>query len=280
MWAPKPIMDIWRQFDHVPAENLTYTWWRRTARDSAVQRAVPLMEAHHAAHGSGGDAFDLAIWLLAKFRAAGILANPVAPPADLDPGKTSDAIAVVAKDRFGRSYFCDLGEQWFQPILVSPRNPEFTADFLAGFDPGAEVSIQVVEKRCTITRRVRVCAGDAGNDAEDAGEFRVDHRVFNLRGISPEELIERAEAASSRSAKTPWIRHRLMHPQRSERGVWFWTPEEVSWRLPAGEIGERLNRGPGNMAGWAAEIAQRSGLSRKIVAEALAAWAEASATSR
>lgn len=273
MQAPEPILDVWRQFADVPAESLTYQWWRRTAAGSALQRSVALMEEHHAQYGSGGDAFDLAIWLLAKFHEAGILADPVAPPPDVDPDKTSDAIAVVAKDRFGRRYFCDLGEQWIQPILVSTRNPDFTPEFLSGFDPGAEVSIEVVEKRCTITRRIRV---DERTGANRHDPYVYERRVFDLRGIPPEELIERAENAARRRRTQPWLR-RLIYREDGGWGVWCWTPQGACWRLPSGVVEEPMDMAGGNAELWVDAIATRSGLAPEIVVGALAEWAGTSA---
>lgn len=268
MQAPEPILDVWRQFANVPAESLTYQWWRRTAAGSALQRSVPLMEEHHARYGSGGDAFDLAIWLLAKFHAAGILADPVAPPSDIDPDKTSDAIAVVAKDRYGRRYFCDLSEQWIQPILVSVRNPDFTPEFLSGFDPGAEVSVEVVEKRCTITRRIRV---DESFETNSDEPYVYERRVFDLAGIPPEELIERAENAASRTRTQPWLR-RLLYREDGGWGVWCWTPEGACWRSPSGMVEQPISMINAHADQWAEEIATRSGLAQEIVVGALAEW--------
>lgn len=141
MQAPTEILSVWRQFDGFPMETLTKAWYYQRS-DEQKQRSVELMEQHRAQYGITGNCFDLAIWLLEAFDRAGVKAYP----AGSGLGTEQAHAAIVAEDRDGRRFLCDLGDQWIQPILVDVDSPEFNGDKLSGFFPGAEVQVKPADE--------------------------------------------------------------------------------------------------------------------------------------
>ena len=141
MQAPEESLSVWRQFDGFPMETLTKAWYYQRAGEHK-QRSVELMEQHRAQYGITGNCFDLAIWLLEAFDKAGITAYPVGSGL----GTEQAHAAIMAEDRNGRRFLCDLGDQWIQPILVDMEDPKFNGDRLAGFFPGAEVQVRQAGK--------------------------------------------------------------------------------------------------------------------------------------
>ena len=141
MEASAEILSVWRQFDSFPMETLTKAWYYQRSGEQK-QRGVELMKQHRAQYGITGNCFDLSIWLLSAFDEAGVKAYPVGS----ELGTEQAHAALIAEDRDGRRFLCDLGDQWIQPILVDVDSPEFIVDRLAGFFPGAEVQVQTADK--------------------------------------------------------------------------------------------------------------------------------------
>ena len=137
MEAPAEILSVWRQFDNFPMETLTKAWYYQRSGEQK-QRSVELMKQQREQYGITGNCFDLAIWLLSAFDEAGVKAYPVGSKL----GTEQAHAAIMAEDRDGRRFLCDLGDQWIQPILVELDDLEFTNGRLAGFFPGAEVQVQ------------------------------------------------------------------------------------------------------------------------------------------
>ncbi len=106
------ILSVWKRFDRFPMETLTKAWYF-TKTDGSKQRDVSMMKEHYLQYGSTGNCFDLAIWLLAELRKEGVEAYAIGH--DLFTPKAH--VAVVAVNAEGRSYLCDLGDQWIQPVL-------------------------------------------------------------------------------------------------------------------------------------------------------------------
>ncbi|MDQ0430692.1 hypothetical protein QOZ98_003571 [Planomicrobium stackebrandtii] len=141
MEAPEEMLSVWRQFDDFPMETLTKAWYYQRSGEQK-QRSVELMKQHHDQYGITGNCFDLAIWLLAAFDGAGIKAYPVGSGL----GTEQAHAAIIAEDRDGRRFLCDLGDQWIQPILLDADRPEFQGGRLSGFFPGAEVQVKQTDK--------------------------------------------------------------------------------------------------------------------------------------
>lgn len=256
MRAPEPVLRIWRSLVGVPAENLSHRWWRAREAGEAKQRSVPLLEKHRAEWGTGGDSYDLTIWLMAKYQAAGFLADAVQPPADVDD---RSPLAVMVKDPLGRRYLCDLNEPWLEPVLVSPRSYDFSPGFHSGFHPEGDVRVEVEEKRCRITLR-RAGGGPVFGE-----------RIFELRAIPPELLVERAETDPERTRPDRLAVRRLArHPETGAWGVWFFAATgdawRSGWRLPSGLIDEPPCRG---LEAWVERVSERSGIAAEIVEEVL-----------
>lgn len=137
MEAPEEILSVWRQFDDFPMETLTKAWYYQRSGEQK-QRSVELMKQHRDQYGITGNCFDLAIWLLAAFDRAGVRAYPVGS----ELGTEQAHAAIMAEDRDGRRFLCDLGDQWIQPILIDVDRPEFKGGRVSGFFPGAEVQVK------------------------------------------------------------------------------------------------------------------------------------------
>lgn len=136
MKASEEILAVWRRFDDFPMETLTKAWLY-SKQANRKQRSVETMKQHRAEFGVTGNCFDLAIWLLDAFKEAGIEAYPIGS----ELGTGDDHAAVMAVDRRGRRFLCDLGDQWLQPIGIDTDDEAYTDEKLAGFFPGAEVQV-------------------------------------------------------------------------------------------------------------------------------------------
>src|SRR4029453_1755746 len=113
MVAADAILRVWRKFDRFPMETLTKVWFYKQ-NTAKKQREVSLMKEHYAQYGITGNCFDLTIWLLHEFENEGIEAYSVGH----DLGTPDAHVAVIAKDEKGNRYFCDLGDQWLNPIQI------------------------------------------------------------------------------------------------------------------------------------------------------------------
>ncbi|MBO8178556.1 MAG: hypothetical protein H0Z31_14065 [Bacillus sp. (in: Bacteria)] len=134
MHAPAFIKAIWYQFDDFPMETLTKIWYFHKPIEKK-QRDVSLMKEHREQFGSSGNCFDLAIWLLDECKKNGIRAYAIGH----DLFSLNGHIAVVMEDKY--QYLCDLGDQWIEPVLISPESDDFSNQWLTGFFPGAQVKI-------------------------------------------------------------------------------------------------------------------------------------------
>lgn len=108
-------------------ETLTKAW-HSLIDPERKQRTTDVMKEHRALYGTSGNCFDLAIWLIDEFRqnkrpCYGVLTEHL-------------HVAVVAVNEEGYKYFCDLGDQWIEPILLEPGHEAYTEEFVDGFFPG------------------------------------------------------------------------------------------------------------------------------------------------
>jgi hypothetical protein len=143
--APKNILKVWRKFDGVGMDTITKAYFY-DKRDKK-QRSVIELKEHYEKYGAGGNCFDLAIWLLDEFKEAGIEAYPIGH--DFFDEKAH--VAVIALGENGEKYYCDLGDQWIQPILVENNHDIFSEEVLEGYFPGAYVKVEAEEKEFTIS---------------------------------------------------------------------------------------------------------------------------------
>ena len=108
MQAPKEILDVWQIFDDKPMDTLMKLWWSKQS-DGGSQRPVSLIKEHFMQYGVAGNCVDLSLWLIEEFRAAGIEAYGIIDDVHVERAH----IAVVAVDRKGHRYLCDLGDNGF-----------------------------------------------------------------------------------------------------------------------------------------------------------------------
>ena len=113
MWRPPDsILQVWRSFDGMCMETLTKIW--RHKHHQHEPRKVAEMEADFRDHGACGNCFDLAVWLSHRFAEAGVESYKVS-----DNILSRDAhVAVIAVDRRGYRYLCDLGDMWLVPVRI------------------------------------------------------------------------------------------------------------------------------------------------------------------
>ncbi|KAA0546906.1 hypothetical protein FZW96_12995 [Bacillus sp. BGMRC 2118] len=145
MKAPNEILLVWNQFNSFPMETLTKAWYFEKT-SGKKQRDVSLMREHHEQYGIAGNCFDLSIWLLNEFNKVGVNAYPIGH--NLHTPKAH--VGVIALGEKGERYFCDLGDQWLQPILIDCENSMYIPDKLAGYFPAAEVQIEQQDKKVVI----------------------------------------------------------------------------------------------------------------------------------
>lgn len=187
MEAPEEILSVWRQFDDFPMETLTKAWHYQHAGEQK-QRSVEQMKQHRDQYGITGNCFDLAIWLLAAFDKAGVRAYPVGSKL----GTEQAHAAIMAEDRDGRRFLCDLGDQWIQPILVDVNRPEFNGDRLSGFFPGAEVQVKPADDGIAVVY-YRPGGKQSGQVYAIEPVERADFYAaaeYSQRHIHPEPLLE------------------------------------------------------------------------------------------
>ena len=74
MHAPETIRQVWNRFQGIPMETFTKGWWYRRSGGHPRQRTVAEMIEHRQSLGTGGNCFDLAVWLQHAFVEAGVRA--------------------------------------------------------------------------------------------------------------------------------------------------------------------------------------------------------------
>ncbi|ARU59680.1 hypothetical protein CBW65_00455 [Tumebacillus avium] len=237
--ASAAILAVWKKFDEFPMETLTKAWHR------GGQRTVAEMKEHRAKYGTSGNCFDLAIWLLDEFRAAGITAYGVGH----DLGTSDAHVAVVAEDELGSRYLCDLGDLWLQPILLDPARPEFTGDKLKGFFPAAEVQVAVQGDRC------EVCYFRPNG--------KVSRQEYDLTPISEHDLMVAAEACQH-DYRQALVEFRV--PHGAETAHWEFCDWESFLSTSEGLYPEEQLA---TIEAWCERIHLRTGLDKAVLQESL-----------
>ncbi len=245
MQAGEEILQVWRRFDWVPMDNLVKAWHYGRA-GVKKQRSVEEMREHRKAYGLGGNCFDLALWLLAEFREAGIEAYPIGSKL----GTEGAHAAVMALDGKGRRFLCDLGDQWIQPILLDVHDSAFSDAPQAGFFPGARVQLSAEPNGLVIGYE------------RPGGKLSV--QSYSLHPADPQSFRQAAEFSQHQLGKQPLIEVRV--PYNGELAHWEFSDwqSEISTKSglkkepPASSFGE-----------WVERIHGRSGYDRGVVEEAL-----------
>ncbi|TAA72194.1 hypothetical protein [Planococcus salinarum] len=199
MKASKEILAVWRKFDDFPMETLTKAWLYST-QGNRKQRDVETMKQHRAEFGVTGNCFDLAIWLLDEFKEAGVKAYPIGS----ELGTGDDHAAVIAVDRMGRRFLCDLGDQWLQPILIDGDDKAYTNEKLAGFFPGAEVQVLPEKGAFKVVYH------------RPNGKFST--QIYSADSVSMGEFLAAADFSQSHVYPKPLLEVRL--PWENETAHW------------------------------------------------------------
>lgn len=246
MQAPASILQVWRLFQGIPMETFTKGWWSRECGGSPRQRTVAEMTEHRQLHGTGGNCFDLAVWLRHALHEAGIQARITGH----DLGTGDAHAAVVATDPSGQEFLCDLGDLWLQPILISHTSELWHA----GFFPGREIQVHRDGDHLRVYYR--------------RGNGKVSHQAFGLAPV-PEEVFQQACHHSQNLLRRPFCEALLPHPETGRISHWEYDRGRSFWNLDSGPVFEEPCV---DDAGWIARICQRTGISAEIVTGAFDAY--------
>jgi len=244
MRATQDVLDIWKLFDAFPMETLSKAWIASVS-NGGRQRTVEVMEEHRQQYGLSGNCFDLAAWLIHKYKAEGMEAYGVGN--GLCTPKAH--VAVVAVNHQGYRYFCDLGDQWIEPVLIDPDSEDFCQAELTGFVTGGKVKVEATSP------------GVRFSYIRPNG--KVSYQSFDLTPIGRDEWM--AAACYSQSL----LRHPLVEMRLpASREVIHW--EFDSWNSFISSS-EGLTKEPqlDTNEEWAAKIHERTGMSPEIVLKAL-----------
>ncbi|OWA34962.1 hypothetical protein B9G55_14580 [Saccharibacillus sp. O16] len=246
MRATEEILRIWRKFDSFPMETLTKAWLH-VLGEAELPRSVDRMREHREQYGTSGNCFDLAFWLMDELRSAGITCYPVGKKL----GTSQAHAAVVAIGSDDRRYFCDLGDQWIQPILVDPRAEAYTEEPQSGFFPAAQIAVSSDGQQANI-RYIR----PGGKESQ---------AMFSLEPCNESEFREAALDAQMRLRK-PLVERRMRVCTNGRI---------IHWEYESGHAQISSDRGlyhesdPLDTETWAQRISRRSGIHEEIVRTAL-----------
>ncbi|SFD58005.1 hypothetical protein SAMN05216378_0511 [Paenibacillus catalpae] len=243
--ASDGILKVWRKFDRFPMETLTKVWYfqKDTARK---QREVSLMKEHYQQYGITGNCFDLALWLLHEFDQDGIEAYPVGH----DLGTPHAHVAVIAMSEEGHRYFCDLGDQWLNPVLIDSESKNYRSDRLQGFFPAAE--IQVNSEGSLLTVEYHRPNG------------KVSSQDFHTTPVAIPDFLKAAEISQNTIKDKPLLECRV--PRGDEIAHW----EFYNWNSVLSTTqGLFHETAAENLEQWCTRIHQRTGYDQQVLLEAL-----------
>lgn len=246
MRAPESILMVWRRFQGIPCETVTKGWWHAECGGQPRQRTVAEMRAHRERYGTGGNCFDLALWLQAELAAAGIGARMIGH--DLET--PSAHVAVLATDQAGNEYLCDLGDCWLQPVLVSPGSPAFDPGWHDGFYPGR--SVQVRRSGESLEVEYRRANGKSYTQS------------FDLLPLT-EETVARACHCSQNLLRRPFVEYLL-----PGQGAKWEFDNGVSLLITAD--GAAMEEPCHSAAAWAERIAAKAGIAPEVTLASLAVY--------
>lgn len=246
MHAPKPILDVWRTFDSFPMETLTKVWFYHHQSGAVKQREVALMKEHHDKYGIAGNCFDLGIWLIHELTQKGIEAYPVGH----DLGTPDAHVAVIAKSEAGHRYYCDLGDQWLNPILIDPQSEDFTEDRMKGFISAAEVQVRTEGDRLYIQYH--------------RPNGKVSRQAFDLTPIARADFWRAADISQNTLKKKPLLECRT--PYKDEIAHWEFYNWESMLSTSEGLIHDPVTRSIGE---WVDRIHHKTGYAPELLAQVL-----------
>lgn len=244
MRATQDILNVWRRFDRHPMETLTKAWYFFQSSDKK-QRSVELMKEHRSQYGTSGNCFDLALWLIDEFNKEGIPAYAIGH--DL---KTPNAhVAVVAINDKGSKYFCDLGDQWIEPILIDSKSEDFSEEELERFTTSGKIKVQIINNEVNF-KYIRP-------------NGKISRQRFVLSPIETDELMDAANHSQS------LLRHPLVEMRIVVDG------EICHWEFDRWNSFISSNKGLeqemklGSADEWAERINSRTGISKEVIVKAL-----------
>lgn len=250
MKASKEILSVWHKFDGFPMETLTKAWVYSKG-GYPKQRDVETMKKHREQYGITGNCFDLAIWLLAAFKDAGVEAYPIGS----EMGTEEAHAAVIAVDGEGRRFLCDLGDQWLQPVLIDDDSRIYTKDKLSGFFPGAEV--QVIPDKASFEVIYH----------RPNGKFSTQN--YSLDPVAMDDFLDAAEYSQNHVYPKALLEVRL--PYKDEIAHW----EFFNWKSFLSTSEGLFPDAPvATIEEWAQRIHQKTGFDRQFLMEALTIYEE------
>lgn len=244
MRATPDLLQVWNTFDRHPMETLTKAWML-SQPSGGKQRSVELMKEHRHQYGTSGNCFDLAIWLIHEFKSNGISAYAIGH--DLNTPEAH--VAVIAVNEQGYAYFCDLGDQWIEPILVDPGSEEYTEEALEGFTTGGKIRI-VTDARHITFSYIRP-------------NGKISKQSFHLKPVSSEELWTAANVSQA-LLRYPLVEMRI--PQTDE--IVHWEFDKWSSFISSNH-GLTMESMLEDNEQWAERIHQRTGMSKSVIVQAL-----------
>lgn len=226
-------------------ETLTKAWYyQRSGKQK--QRDVELMKQHHDQYGITGNCFDLAIWLLAAFHEAGVKAYPIGSSL----GSEDAHAAIIAEDRNGCRFLCDLGDQWIQPILIDVDNSNFTGSKLSGYFPGAEVQVKSAGKEIEVLYY-------RPNGKQSS-------QLYKVKPVERLEFLEAAEYSQHHISLEPLVEVRLH--EKGETRHW----EFDNWNsFLSTNTGLYLDKPLGNLEDWVDRIHEKTKYDKEFLLASL-----------
>lgn len=245
MKASQEILAVWHKFDGFPMETLTKAWLY-SKQSNRSQRDVEAMKRHREKFGITGNCFDLAIWLLNAFKEAGIEAYPIGSEL-----ATKDAhAAVMAVDRDGRRYLCDLGDQWLEPIGIDGDDEAYTDDKLTGFFPAAEVQVLPGKNTFKVVYH------------RPNGKFSM--QIYSASPVSMDEFLAAADYSQSHIDSKPLLEVRLLW--QNETAHW----EFYNWKSFLSTSKGIIEDSPLSTVGeWVERIHDNTGYDKAFLKESL-----------
>jgi hypothetical protein len=249
MKAPEYIVTVWNKFNNFPMETLTKAWFYEQGT-MKKQRDVSLMKEHYRKYRITGNCFDLSIWLLHEFEVAGIKAYPIGTNLH-----TEDAhVAVVALDKQGNRYLCDLGDQWIEPVLLEKENIHYTEDKQAGFFPGATISVRANKEAATVVYH--------------RPNGKVSNQNYNLMPIKASEFLRAAEHSQQNIKQAPLLECRI----KEENEIVHW--EFYNWEsMKSTNEGLYRDEKLDTVGEWVDRIHEKTGYDHSILTLALQHYA-------
>ncbi|MGO4110074.1 hypothetical protein [Paenibacillus sp. YAF4_2] len=245
MNAPEEILKVWRKFDHFPMETLTKAWYYQQ-NTTRKQRDPSMMKEHREQYGITGNCFDLSLWLLHEFDQEGIEAFPVGH----DLGTPDAHVAVIAKSEHGHRYYCDLGDQWLNPVLIDTDCEDYHADKLHGFFPAAEIQVKAEGNLLTIQYH--------------RSNGKMSQQDFDTTPVAITDLWKAAEISQNTIKQRPLLECRV--PFNDEIAHWEFYNWSSVLSTTQGLFEEPATE---DIEQWCTRIHQKTGYDKTMLSEAL-----------